>query len=219
MSILCTVGPPTLFTLTALSPRVESSESESSESATLTCEFNSLNHQQFNSYHWQWKFQDREIKENGRYKVFYKRQPPNVCQQSKRLVTLRITNVSKEDLGQYLCALQLSNTTLAEKDVPFYDFGKFSHSCFKWNNMIFFNALTYCYELNLLLIYSFFLLEILRTFYFYLFSHLKYYEPVKRAREIRILLLFRQKDNFVELLSKILSNPRTHKLGGGDVVP
>ena len=56
--------------------------------------------------------------------MFYNHLPPNFCEQSKCWAVLQIINVSEGDLGQYECALQLSNITLAESDIPFYDFGK-----------------------------------------------------------------------------------------------
>ena len=114
------VGPPELFKLNALPPRILSSGD-----ATLRCEVNGLDQQKLNSYQWQWKFQERVIEENEKYRVFYHYQPPKFCQQSRGSVILHIRNVSNEDLGQYICALQLSNIALAEIEIPFYDFGKF----------------------------------------------------------------------------------------------
>ena len=100
----------------------------SSGDATFGCEVNGLDQQKLNSYQWQWRFQERVIKENEKYRVFYHYQPPNVCQQSRGSFILQIKNISKEDLGQYICVLQLSNITLAEIEIPFYDFGKISIS-------------------------------------------------------------------------------------------
>ncbi len=115
------VGPPELFKLKALPHGIASSGD-----ATLSCEVDGLDQQKLYSYHWQWKFQEKVIEENEKYKVFYNYQPPNTCQRSRGSVTLHIKNVSKKDLGQYMCVLQLSNITIAEKDIPFYDFGKLS---------------------------------------------------------------------------------------------
>ena len=56
--------------------------------------------------------------------MFYNHLPPNFCQQSNVWAILQIMNISEGDLGQYECALQLSNITLAENDISFYDFGK-----------------------------------------------------------------------------------------------
>ncbi|KAJ7385109.1 hypothetical protein OS493_017477 [Desmophyllum pertusum] len=113
VSITC---PPMFNTLTTLPPRAQPSGN-----ATLRCEVYGLDYRQLNLYHWQWKFQEIEIKKNTKYQIFFKHQPPKFCQQSNGLTILQITNVSKDDLGQYTCALQLSNTTLTEKDIPFYE--------------------------------------------------------------------------------------------------
>lgn len=83
-----------------------------------------MDHRHLNSYYWHWRFNERKIKENEKYKTFYNHLPPNFCQQSKGWAVLRIVNISEEDLGQYECALQLSNITLAEKDISLYDVGK-----------------------------------------------------------------------------------------------
>ena len=112
-------------TLTTLPPRAEPGGN-----ATLSCEVYGLDYQQLNLYHWQWKFQEVEIKKNTKYNIFYKHQPPKFCQQSKGLAILQITNVSNDDLGQYTCALLLSNTTLTEKNIPFYDIGKITPDAF-----------------------------------------------------------------------------------------
>ena len=86
-----------------------------------------MDRRHLNSYYWHWRFNEKEIKENERYKMFYNHLPPNFCQQSKLWAVLQIMNISEGDLGQYECALQLSNITLAVNDIPFYDFGK--HFC------------------------------------------------------------------------------------------
>ncbi|XP_078371996.1 uncharacterized protein LOC144655586 [Oculina patagonica] len=109
--------PPELFKLKALPHQVSSSGD-----AALSCEVDGLDQQKLYFYHWQWKFHDKVIEENKKYKVFYNYQAPNTCQRSRGSVTLHIRNVSKEDLGQYMCVLQLSNITIAEKEIPFYDF-------------------------------------------------------------------------------------------------
>ena len=113
------VGPPTHSTLTASYGRVESSLN-----GTLKCQVNGLDHQQLHIYRWQWKFQDREIYENEKYKMSDSHGPLNFCQQSKGSAVLHINNVSKEDMGQYICVLLLHNLTLAEREIPFYTFGK-----------------------------------------------------------------------------------------------
>lgn len=113
------VGPPESFTLMALSPRVSPNGI-----ATLRCDVEGLDQRQLHSYHWQWKFQERYIKENSKYKVSFKYLPCNLCQQSEGWIILQIANVSNEDLGQYMCVLQLSNITFAEKDISVYELGK-----------------------------------------------------------------------------------------------
>ena len=92
---------------------------------TLSCLFYRLDHHRINSYIWQWKFQDKDLKEDGRYKIFSEYSPPNSCEQSKGLVAFQIGNVSKHDFGQYMCSLQMSGVTLAEKGISFYELGKF----------------------------------------------------------------------------------------------
>ena len=83
-----------------------------------------MDQRHLNSYYWHWRFNEKEIKENERYKMIFNHLPPNFCQQSKGRAVLQIMNISEDDLGQYECALQLSNITLAEKDIPVYDVGK-----------------------------------------------------------------------------------------------
>ena len=69
-------------------------------------------------------FHRGEIKENGKYKILSMHFPPNSCQQTNGLIALEIANVSKQDLGQYKCGLQMSGIMLAERHIPFYDFGE-----------------------------------------------------------------------------------------------
>ena len=114
-----TAGPPEHFTLTASPPRVVPRRN-----ATLKCEVKGMGQRHLNSYYWHWRFNEKEIKENERYKMIFNHLPPNFCQQSKGWATLEIMNISEDDFGQYECALQLSNITLAEKDIPVYDVGK-----------------------------------------------------------------------------------------------
>lgn len=114
-----TAGPPEHFTLATSPPRVERRGN-----ATLKCEVKGMDLRHLNSYYWHWRFNEKEIKENERYKMLYSHLPPNVCQQSKGWAVLQIMNISEDDLGQYECALQLSNITLAESDIPLYDVGK-----------------------------------------------------------------------------------------------
>ncbi len=123
ISCFSILGPPDLYELKASPPRIISSRD-----ANLSCNVYGLDQRKLFSYHWQWKFQERVIEENEKYKVFSNYKPPNTCQRSRGSVTLHIKNVSKEDLGQYICVLQLSNISLGEKDIPFYDFGKFTIS-------------------------------------------------------------------------------------------
>ena len=94
------------------------------DNATLSCEVYRLDNEQIGSYHWKWKFHGDEIKEDGKYKIISMHSPPNSCQQTKGLVALEISNVSKHDLGHYKCGLLMSDRKLAERDIPFYDFGE-----------------------------------------------------------------------------------------------
>jgi len=94
------------------------------DNATLSCEVYRLDNDQIGSYRWKWKSYDFEIKEDGKYKIIFMHSPPNSCQQTKGLVALEIANVSKHDLGHYKCGLQMSGIKLAERDIPFYDFGE-----------------------------------------------------------------------------------------------
>ena len=43
--------------------------------------------------------------------------PPNFCHHSKGSTILRITNTSKENLGQYVCELLMANISVAIKDI------------------------------------------------------------------------------------------------------
>ena len=43
--------------------------------------------------------------------------PPNFCHHSKSSTILRITNTSKENLGQYVCELLMANISVAIKDI------------------------------------------------------------------------------------------------------
>ncbi|KAJ7369750.1 hypothetical protein OS493_036642 [Desmophyllum pertusum] len=94
---------PTLFTLTTWSPRVESSINDTaSASATLTCELNSLDHEE--SYSGGGSFKNETFKENGKYKIFYKREPPDFCQQSKGSVSLILQTFPKKIWTIPMCA-------------------------------------------------------------------------------------------------------------------
>ena len=79
-------------------------------------------------YHWKWEFKGREVQENGRYKMLYGMDPPNSCAQSLGRTRLQITNISKQDLGNYKCAVLKSNLTLGEDDVFLKDMSK-SRKC------------------------------------------------------------------------------------------
>lgn len=121
MPFLCNAGPPALFTLAALRPRV----GLTTANATLECVVKGLAYQQIYLYQWQWKFQEKEIVENGKYQMFTSYSPPNLCQHSKASATLQINNVSQKDFGEYKCTLyQFTNVILAEEDIFFSDFGK-----------------------------------------------------------------------------------------------
>jgi len=113
------VGPPEHFTVTTSRSQVVPRGN-----ATLKCEVKGKDRRHLNSYYWHWRFNEKEIRENRRYKLFYNHLPPNFCQQSNVWAVLQIMNISEGDLGQYECALQLSNITIAENDISFYDFGK-----------------------------------------------------------------------------------------------
>ena len=43
--------------------------------------------------------------------------PPNFCHHSKGSTILRITNTSKENLGQYVCELLMANISVVIKDI------------------------------------------------------------------------------------------------------
>ena len=43
--------------------------------------------------------------------------PPNFCHHSKGSTILRITNTSKENLGQYVCELLMANISVAIQDI------------------------------------------------------------------------------------------------------
>ena len=117
--MVSTLGPPEHFTLITSPPLVVPRRN-----ATLRCEVHGMDRRHLNSYYWHWRFNKKEIKENERYKMFYNHLPPDFCQQSKVWAVLQIMNISEDDLGQYECALQLSNIILAEKDIALYDVGK-----------------------------------------------------------------------------------------------
>ena len=116
---LCSKGPPVVITLTA---KYEAFQSNSR--VTLRCQVEGLDYQQLHSYHWQWKFQGREIENTTKHKVFIHSQPLNVCQLSRGYAILDINNVSKEDFGQYTCVILQFNITLAEREISFHSFGK-----------------------------------------------------------------------------------------------
>lgn len=116
---LCSKGPPVVITLTA---KYEAFQSNST--VTLKCEVEGLDYQQLQSYHWQWKFQGREIEDTTKHKVIIHFQPPNVCQLSRGSAILDINNVSREDYGQYTCVILQFNITRAEREVSFHSFSK-----------------------------------------------------------------------------------------------
>ena len=115
----CTLGPPILPELTALTPEMRRIDYR----ATLSCEAYHLNPQQKDSYRWAWKFKDsREIKANDdeKYNIFSSYSAPNLCQQTKGFSALQIANVSIHDFGKYRCELLESGVLLAVKDITFY---------------------------------------------------------------------------------------------------
>ena len=118
---MCFKGPPVLSTLTA---SYEAFRSNSR--VTLRCRVEGLDYQHLPSYHWQWKFQGREIKDTARHKVSNDTQSPNVCQLLRGSTILCITNISSEDFGQYTCVILQSNNTFAEREISFHSFGKLS---------------------------------------------------------------------------------------------
>ena len=78
------------------------------------------------SYKWKWMFKNgREITNvYGKYKILSTFSQPNSCQQTKGAVYLQVENLTREDLGTYMCALLESGTKIAVADVPFYEYGK-----------------------------------------------------------------------------------------------
>lgn len=104
--------------VTAVSP------SGVNDSVTLRCKVSSLDYQKRDLYCWKWKLKENDIQENGKYSMSYNIDPPNVCLQSTGWLSLRIKNFSKEDIGQYKCAVLSSNITLGENDINLWDTGK-----------------------------------------------------------------------------------------------
>lgn len=92
-------------------------------SMTLWCNVSNLDYQEKNLYFWKWKFNENAIQENGKYNMSYNVYPPVVCLQSNGSMSLRIKNFSKQDFGQYKCAVLRSSTTLVEEDVNIWDTG------------------------------------------------------------------------------------------------
>lgn len=105
------LGPPSLPDVTPIGLAGDN------DSTTIWCKVSSLNYQDRNLYHWKWEFNGNDIKENGKYNTSYSIAPPNVCAQSIGWMSLRITNFSSQDFGQYKCALLSSNITLEENDI------------------------------------------------------------------------------------------------------
>lgn len=90
----------------------------------LWCKVNSLDYQERNLFLWRWKFNENDIQENGKYNMTYNIDPPNACLQSTGWMSLRIKHFSKQDFGQYKCAIQKSSITLGEDDINLWDTGK-----------------------------------------------------------------------------------------------
>lgn len=110
VSVTC---PPTVPELTVRNRQVKSGLSN----ATLRCHANGLDYRKLVFYHWQWRFQGHKIRKNDKYSITNDIRPPNFCQHSKGSTTLRITNTSKENLGQYVCELLLANISVVVKDI------------------------------------------------------------------------------------------------------
>ena len=60
----------------------------------------------------------------GKYEILSTFSQPNSCQQTKGAVYLHVENLTREDLGTYMCALLESGTEIASEDVPLYEYGK-----------------------------------------------------------------------------------------------
>ena len=106
-------GPPTVPELTVRYLQVKSGLSN----ATLRCHANGLDYNKLLFYHWQWRFQGHTIRKNDKYSMSDDIRPPNFCHHSKGSTILRITNTSKENLGQYVCELLMANISVAIKDI------------------------------------------------------------------------------------------------------
>lgn len=118
---ISTTGPPTVPQLNALPLNMAQNGN-----ANLSCEANQLNARQMASYKWKWMFKNgREIANvYGKYEILSTFSQPNSCQQTKGAVYLHVKNLTREDLGTYVCALLESDTEIAVEDVPFYEYGK-----------------------------------------------------------------------------------------------
>lgn len=100
------------------------SKSAKNDAVTLSCKVSSLDYHKRNLYGWKWKFNERDIRENGKYNMSYNIDPPKNCLHSAGWMSLVIYNFSKRDFGQYKCVLQSSNRTLGENDINLWDTGK-----------------------------------------------------------------------------------------------
>lgn len=118
---ISTTGPPTVPQLNAL-PLNRAQNGN----ANLSCEANQLNARQKASYKWKWTSKNgREVTNvYGKYKILSTFSQPNSCQQTKGAVYLHVENLTREDLGTYMCALLESGTEIASEDVPLYEYGK-----------------------------------------------------------------------------------------------
>lgn len=115
------LGPPPIPVIITLLP-----ERGQQGVVTLRCEAHRLDAHLIYSYQWQWKFQDRPINEDEKYKIFQSNSSHNSCRQTKSFAVLQISKISKHDIGQYKCWLQKSGIMLAGKDVFLSGFGKLS---------------------------------------------------------------------------------------------
>ena len=112
------LGPPSFPIVTASDP------SEDNKSVNLRCKISSLDYEQRHLYFFKWKFNKNSIQESAKYNMSFNINSPYVCMQSDALMSLRISNFSKQDLGQYKCAVLSLNTTLGEDDINLWDTGK-----------------------------------------------------------------------------------------------
>ena len=93
------------------------SYSGNSTTINVTCDVSSLDYNKKTSYNWKWKLNGKEIGENGKYNMTNHIDLPNECTQSTGWSSLRISNFTQQDLGQYKCTLLSTSTTVGEDEV------------------------------------------------------------------------------------------------------